>query len=308
MLKLKKDAYNYNLGVDDIEDVISAGLDWSDPDIEYGYDEEPRDYDDASKLITIDKAEKIIGERPDASVPKPPTSKNPRPDTIRKYQDAVKNFKERKKELAEWESKFDRLVALCQLLKNTKDRVQDVMDDLAEWCTRYRGIYLVRQGLNSYSWTQDPVSVLEEYVYLMGIPDEIKSLDDRARWNFENADFDDDTDIFPTVLITLGKKSVRFIVIPDNINTISDVIEDYVDTIQPHNLLSETKAKLDQKSLLILQKWRDNKTTNSQLTKGEKEMKLYLASVAFLKEVQQYNKFPSTSEPGKMVKEFLRQI
>lgn len=309
MFKVKREDnnYSYNMGVDDIEDIMASGLDWTQADFEYPEDD-PRDYDDPSKLITIDQAEKIIGERPDASKPKPPASKNPRPDTIRKYQDALKSYKDRVKALAEWEKKFDRLVALAQLLQNKKDDLDGLRDELANWAASYRGTYLVRQGRDSYSWIQDPVKVVEGLIEKLNIPEEITKLDERVSWNFDNIDFDEDTDVFPSVLITVGRNMVRLVSIPDDLNEISDLIEDYVDTIEPKDLLSMTNAKLDQKSQRVLQEWKNNNVTNAQLDDGKRELKLYIASVAFLKEVQQLNKYPDSTKVSELVNHFLRQI
>ena len=306
---LKKEDNNYspNMGVDDIEDIMAAGLDWTQADFKAPSDE-PKDYDDASKLITIAQAEKIIGERPDASKPKPPTSKNPRPDTLRKYQDALKTYKDRVKELAEWEKKFDRLVALVQLLKNTHDRLDDLREDLANWAAVNHGTYLVRQGRDSYSWVNDPVNIVDGLIEKLHIPDEITSLDDKVDWNFDNMDFDEDEDVLPTVLITLGKNMLRLVAIPDDLNQISGLIEDYVDTVQPKDLLSITNAKMDQKSNLVLQNWKNNDVTNAQLDKDKKELKLFLAASAFLKEIQQLNKYPNASKVGNLVNHFLQQI
>ena len=69
--------YSSNLGVDDIEDIIASGLDWTSDEFDGIDDSElmsKKEYDDASKLITIEEAEAIIGKRPDATKPKPPTS------------------------------------------------------------------------------------------------------------------------------------------------------------------------------------------------------------------------------------------
>jgi len=307
LVRKEDNNYSANMGVDDIEDIIAAGLDWTQADFEAPEDE-PRDYDDASKLITIAQAEKIIGERPDASKPKPPTSKNPRPDTLRKYQDAINSYKYRVKALAAWEKKFDRLVALAQLLKNKKDDLDGLRDELANWASSYRGTFLVRQGRDSYSWIQDPVKVVDALIEKLNIPDEITSLDDKATWNFDNIDFDEDTDTFPSVLITVGRNMVRLVSIPDDLNDISDVIEDYVDTIEPKDLLSKTNAKLDQKSQRVLQEWKNNNVTNAQLDAGKQELKLYIASVAFLKEVQQLNKYPNATKVSELVNHFLQQI
>ena len=307
MLKKEDNNYSATMGVDDIEDIIAAGLDWTQADFKEPK-EEPRDYDDASKLITIAQAEKILGERPDASKPKPPTSKNPRPDTLRKYQDAIKSYKDRVKSLAEWEKKFDRLVALVQLLKNKKEDLDGLRDELANWSSTYRGTFLVRQGRDSYSWIQDPVKVVDALVEKLNIPEEITSIDNNVLWNFDNIDFDEDTDTFPSVLITVGRNMVRLVSIPDDLNDISDIIEDYVDTIEPKDLLSKTNAKLDQRSQRVLQEWKNNNVTNSQLDAGRKELKLYLASVAFLKEVQQLNKYPNATKVSDLVNHFLQQI
>lgn len=301
--------YSSNMGVDTIEDIMAAGLDWTQADFEYPVDE-PRDYDDASKLITIAQAEKVIGERPDASKPKPPTSKNPRPDTIRKYRDAIATYKDRVKELSEWERKFNRLVALVQLLRNTQDRLDDLREDLSEWAVRNPGTFIIRQGRDSYTLVSDPDIVLDKFIKKLGVPDEITSLDGNTSWNFDNIDFDEDKDVFPSVLITVGKNMIRFISIPDDLNDITYLIEDYVDTIQPKDLSSMTYAKLDQKAKLTLETWKDNKTTNADLTPEEKELKLYLAAEAFLKEIQQLNKYPSLmpTRVGKLVNNFLQQI
>ena len=309
MLKLKKEDNNYSpeMGVDDIEDIMAAGLDWTQADFKAPKDE-PRDYDDASKLITIAEAEKIIGKRPDASKPKPPTSKNPRPDTIRKYQDDLKSYKTRLKALTDWEKKFDRLVALVQSLKNTHDRIEDIKEDIANWSASNPGTFIVRQGRGSYSWTQDPVSVIQGMVDKLNVPEEIGSLDDKVTLDVDDIDLDEDEDIFPTVLVTMGRNMLRIISIPDDINDISSIIEDYVDTIQPKDLSSITNAKLDQKSQRVLQEWKNNEVTNSQLDSSREDLKLYLASVAFLKEVQQLNKYPNSSKVGKLVNNFLDQI
>ena len=310
MLKVRKEdnSYSTDMGVDDIEDVINAGLDWTDDESEFEK-EEPRDYDDPSKLVTIADAEKIIGERPDASKPKPPTSKNPRPDTIRKYKEALSSYKERVKALGEWEKKYDRLVALTQQLKNTNDRIEELEDDLSNWSASNHGTFLVRMGRNSYSWIQDPVSLVSDIREKLNIPKEITSLRDSTKWYFDTLDFDEDEDIFPTVLITIGNKMMyRIISIPDDLNTISDIIEPYVDVVQPKDLKSMSNAKLDQKSAIIVDDWASDKITNSMLPDDKKDLKLYIASVMFLKEVQQLNKYPKSSIVGKLVNNFLSQI
>ena len=69
-----------------------------------------------------------------------------------------------------------------------------------------------------------------------------------------------------------------------------------------------TNAKLDQRSQRVLQEWKNNNVTNSQLDAGRKELKLYLASVAFLKEVQQLNKYPNATKVSDLVNHFLQQI
>lgn len=310
MLKVRKEdnSYSTNMGVDDIEDVMNAGLDWTDDDFEFASDE-PMDYDDPSKLVTIADAEKIIGERPDASKPKPPTSKNPRPDTIRKYKDAIASYRGRVKMLGEWEKKYDRLVALTQQLKNTNDRIDELEDDLSNWCASNHGTFLVRTGRDNYGWIQDPVTLVSDIKKKLGIPKEIKSLNERTPWYFDNLDFDEDEDVFPTVLITIGDKMMfRVISIPDNLNMISDIIEPYVESLQPKDLKSMSKAKLDQKSAIIVDDWASDKITNSMLPDDKKDMKLYLASVMFLKEVQQISKYPQSSTVGKLVNTFLSQI
>ena len=301
-------SYPSNMGVDDIEDVIASGLDWTDDDPDYDK-EKPRDYDDPSKLVTIADAERVIGQRPDASKPKAPVSKNPRSDTIRKYKDAIATYKDRVKKLNEWEKKYDRLVSLTQQLKNTNDRIDELEDDLANWCASHQGTFLVRTGRDKYGWIQDPVTLVKSIKDKLGVPDEIKSLDDKTDWYFDNIDFDEDEDVFPTVLITVGNKGMyRLVSIPDDLNQVSDIIESYVDTIQPKDLLSQTKAKLDQKSHRVLDDWSKNGVNNSDLKGDMSDLKLYLASVAFLKEVQQLDKYPSSSTVGKLVDNFLHQI
>lgn len=309
MLKLKKEDnyYSSNLGVDDIEDIIDSGLDWSDADYS-NLKDDPRDYDDPSRLVTIAQAEKIIGERPDASKPKPPTSKNPRPDTIKKYQDAVKSYKDRLKALSVWEKKYDRLVAQAQSLKNIQDQLSDIEESLVDWCTRNPGTYIIRDTLSSYSLIQDPVEALDTLIKDLDIPDEIESMDNHPKWMVDNIEFDEDSDIFSSVLITLDNDVLRIISIPDDLNDVSMAIEDYVASIQPKNLLSDTNAKLDQKSEMTLKVWDREGTTNSQLDENEQDLKLYLASVCFVKEIQQLSKYPNSTSVGSMVKNILKEI
>lgn len=295
------------MGVDTIEDIMASGLDWTDKDFEYPEDPK-RDYDDPSKLITIAQAERIIGPRPDASKPKPPTSKNPRPDTIQKYKDSIRTYKDRLKALKEWELKFDRLVAKAQLLENKKEELDDLKEDLADWCTVNHGTFVIRKSTSQYSWVQDPVSVLLEKIDAIGIPDEIESLDGGTPWASVTADMDEDTDPFPSVLITLGRESIRIISISDNLNAISDVIDDYAVTVQPKEILDITNAHLDQKSTRVLQEWKKDGVTNSQLDEDGKELKEYLVALAFQKEIQQLDKYPSASRVSKLVSQFLNQI
>lgn len=299
---IRKEDNSPNMGVDDIEDVMEARPDSSYPT------SGRRDYDDISRLVPLEKAEKILGERPDGSYPKPPTSKHPRADTIKKYQDAVASYPARVKALKEWEKKYDRLAALAQLLKNTQDELDDLREDLAQWASMNNGTYVVMHGSDSYSWVADPSSLVDGIIDKYHVPDEIGSLDDRADWVFNTIAFDEDSDIFPSALITLDRDVVRIIAVPDDIAYITSIIEDYVDTLQPKDILSETNAKMDQKSSIILQKWRNNNTTNSQLDENEKQLKLFLASSAFLKEIQQLNKYPNTSQVGRLVSHFLKQI
>lgn len=309
MLKLKKEDnyYSSNLGVDDIEDIIDSGLDWSDSDYS-NLKDDPRDYDDPSRLVTIAQAEKIIGERPDASKPKPPTSKNPRPDTIKKYQDAVKSYKDRLKALSVWEKKYDRLVAQAQSLKNIQDQLSDIEESLVDWCTRNPGTYIIRDTLSSYSLIQDPVEALDTLIKDLDIPDEIESMDNHPKWMVDTIEFDEDSYIFSSVLITLDNDVLRIISIPDDLNDVSMAIEDYVESIQPKNLLSDTNAKLDQKSEMTLKFWNREGTTNSQLDENEQDLKLYLASVCFVKEIQQLSKYPNSTSVGSMVKNILKEI
>lgn len=309
MLKLKKEDnyYSSNLGVDDIEDIIDSGLDWSDADYS-NLQDDPRDYDDPSRLVTIAQAEKIIGERPDASKPKSPTSKNPRPDTIKKYQDAVKSYKDRLKALSVWEKKYDRLVAQAQSLKNIQDQLSDIEESLVDWCTRNPGTYIIRDTLSSYSLIQDPVEALDTLIKDLDIPDEIESMDNHPKWMVNTIEFDEDSDIFSSVLITLDNDVLRIISIPDDLNDVSMAIEDYVESIQPKNLLSDTNAKLDQKSEMTLKVWDRDGITNSQLDENEQDLKLYLASVCFVKEIQQLSKYPNFTSVGSMVKNILKEI
>lgn len=307
MMKREANNYSSNMGVDDIEDIIASGLDWTQDD--FSYPEEPkRDYDDASKLITIADAEKIIGERPDASKPKPPTSKNPRPETIKKFKEDVKSYKDRVKKLIEWEKKFDRLVALAQLLKNTEDNLEDLKSDILDWCLRNNGLFIIRKGNKDYKLLRDPVEVVDELSESLGVPEEITSLDEDISWNVENIDFDEDDDIFPSVLITAGKNMIRLISIPDNINEISDIIEPYVEEIQPKDLLSKTNARLDSKSQRVLQGWSEKGLLNSQADPSVHELKIFLASQAFLKEIQQLNDTLFSNKVSDLVNHFLKQI
>ena len=301
-------SYSSNMGVDDIEDVMAAGLDWTDDDFEFEKDD-VRDYDDPSKLVTIADAEKIIGERPDASKPKPPASKNPRPDTIKKYKDAVASYRGRVKMLGEWEKKYDHLVALVQQLKNTNDRIDELEDDLSNWCASNHGTFLVRTGNKNYSWIQDPVTLVKDIRDRLHIPKEITSLNERTPWYFDNIDFDEDEDVFPTVLITIGNKMMyRIISVPDDLNQISNLIEPYVASLQPKDLKKKTNAKLDQKSQLVVDAWERQDVTNSVLPEDKKDLKLYIASVAFLKEIQQLSKYPASNTVSELVNTFLSQI
>lgn len=306
-LKKEDNNYSLNMGVDDIEDVIAAGLDWTQDDFKIPSDE-PRDYDDPSKLVTIAQAEKIIGERPDASKPKPPTSKNPRPDTLRKYQDAVRSYKDRVKALASWEKEYDRLVAQAQTLKNIQDQLDDIREDLIDWCTRNPGTFILRKTMKKYSRIQDPVDALEDIVSKFNIPEEIESLENNPKWMINNIDLDEDDSLFPSILITLDKEQLRVISISDDLNDISMLIEDYVDSIQPKDILSITEAKLDQKSTMTLRSWQNQSITNSKLDENGQALKLYLVSVCFEKEIQQLNKYPTYSEVSPLVYGILRQV
>lgn len=314
--KLKKEdnAYSQNLGVDDIEDIIDAGLDWTQDDFEYPKDE-PRDYDDPSKLITIADAERILGPRPDVPKPKPPVSKKPRPDTIRKYKEDVLNYKSRLKELDYWEKKYDALASLVQLLKNTNDFLDELEEDIVNWCSYNPGTFIIRVKRSNYGILQDPASLVSEIRDKWNIPKNIESLKDKADWAIRDIDFDEEKDIFPSVLITVnndknkGKNiQYRLISITDNLNEISDIIEDYVETIQPKDLGSYLFAKLDYKTNKILEDWNEIGLTNSQLTDEQKELKLFIASSAFLKEIQQFHNYPDYSPVGKLVDYFLKQI
>lgn len=309
MLKLKKEDnyYSSTLGVDDIEDIMDSGLDWSDVDYS-NLKDEPRDYDDASKLVTIAQAEKIIGERPDASKPKPPASKNPRPDTIKKYKEAVKSYRDRVKALADWEKKYDRLVALAQELKNINDSLDDVEESLEDWCVRNPGTFIIRKTLDSYCKIQDPLDALHDIKEDFDIPEEIESMENNPKWMVDTIDFDEDSDVFPTVLITIDKKSLRIISIPDDLNDVTDAIEGYIETLQPKDILSKTQAELDQKSELTLKAWQRDETTNSELDENNEELKEYLATVCFFDEIQQLSKYPSYTTVSVMVRDILKEI
>lgn len=304
--------YSSNLGVDDIEDIIASGLDWTSDEFEGIDDSElmsKKEYDDASKLITIEEAEAIIGKRPDATKPKPPTSANPRPSTIQKYLDDVKNYKDKYKALIAWEKKFDRLVALKQQLKDIHDKFDAITEDLQNWCAHNDGIFLVRKSLNQYGRISDPISALIDMFDDSGVPKEIYSLEGN-NWGFDNADIDEDTDPFPSVLITVGKKTLRIISISEDLNTISDILEkqNYVKNLQPKDILSKTNTKLDTTTQNTLKEWNKENVTNSSLDADSKELRLYLISVCFMTEIKQLNKWPSVSTTGDLVSYYLKQV
>lgn len=309
MLKLKKEDNKYpsNLGIDEIEDLIASGYDWS----EINYDnlkEEPKEFDEPSRLVTLDKAEKILGERPDASKPKPPVSKKPRPDTVKKFLDAVASYKDRVKALGIWEKKYDRLVALAQSLKNIRDELDSVREDLEDWSIRNPGTFILRKTMSDYSLLNDPMKPLEEAIGDFNVPVEIMSMETNPKWMLKNIDFDEDTDVFPSILITLDKKQLRIISIFDDLNDVTDAIERYVKNIQPKDILSKTNVKLDQKSMLTLREWESKGITNSMLDSNEEDLKLYLITVCFVTEIQDLNKYPESSRVSSLVKEVLDEI
>ena len=142
-----------------------------------------------------------------------------------------------------------------------------------------------------------------------GVPKEIYSLEGN-NWGFDNADIDEDTDPFPSVLITVGKKTLRIIAISEDLNTISDILEkqNYVKNLQPKDILSKTNAKLDTTTQNTLKEWNKENVTNSSLDADSKELKLYLISVCFMTEIKQLNKWPSVSTTGDLVSYYLKQV
>ena len=292
--KSRNEDYSSSLGVDDIEDIIASGLDWTEED-PLDTPERKRFYDDASKLITIAQAEQVIGKRPDATKPKAPTSKNPRPDTLRKYQADLDSYKDRVQALLQWEKKFERLVAIVQELKNLKDDLGDVRSDLAEWSSQNFGTYLVRDRLGVYSRVEFPEDVLDNMIESIGIPDMVQSLDGNGAWLDKEVDMDTDDDPFPSALITIGKKTARIIAVPSDIYTISNLIENQLDLskLTSIGIIKKAKLSLDARTKKALDMI---DTKKDKLTRDEEDLLLYLVSRAFLKEISNIAPYPSKTK------------
>ena len=89
---------------------------------------------------------------------------------------------------------------------------------------------------------------------------------------------------------------------------LSDIIESYVEMIQPKNIVALTNAKLDHQSQKILDDWSKSNITNSVFPEDQRDLKLFVTASAFLKEIQQLNKYPNSSHVGGLVNHFLSEI
>lgn len=261
--------YPSDFGVDDIEDVIASGQDWVTEDPQPYVTK--RFYDDASKLITIAEAETILGKRP----------------------------KKGTEDLRAWEKKFTQLVGIAQNLKNLKDDIAYIEDELQNWGSKYYGTYVVRKRLGEYSWIQDPVEILLELVKEVGIPEKVTSLSGND-WSKTAVAFDEDTDPLPSVLLTVGSRAVRVIAVSDNLNVISDEIEPYLPSITKEKLLKkieDNNIKID-KRILNSVKFNDN-------SKDLAEIDLYVSSLIFQKTINNLNKYPNSTKVDSFVKKVL---
>lgn len=293
MRKIKKEADTYFIKDTDIVEFIDSA-----------------DLKEKSNVLSIEDAERIIGKKcPDISKPVLPKSENPRPETIKKYQDDLSSYVSRVKEYNEWILKYNQLLDKIQKLETTKKNINALEEDLYSWFSKNNGIFLIRINRNNYSIIQDPKQIIKEIKDKINLPERIKSLNDSTSWYIENIELQENFDIFPSVLFeSKGKFSYCIISIPDDINVISNIIESYVEIIQPKNLITLTNAKLDQLSQKTLMEWNRENIINSNFTEDQKELKLFLASSIFLKEIQQLSKYPSSSSVGKLVGNFLEKI
>ena len=262
-------------------------------------------------ILSVSDAEKIIGKRPNVTKPQPPSSNNPKPETLQKYNDALESYEESLVELEEWESNYDILFDLSNKLIETKNILDGLKNTLKDWGRLNIGIYIIRNNKDKdrYSYIQNLESIVGSVKDDLDLPTKIKSLDDKTDWYLDRLDdvfVEENNTVFPSVLLKI-KDDIDYtlISIPEDINIISDSIEEYMDSIQPKDIKRMINVTLDHQSDVVLNSWVRNNVTNSTLPDDEKELKLYISSVAFMKEIENLNKYPQFSSIGDLVNDFL---
>lgn len=264
-----------------------------------------------SKILSVSDAEKFIGKRPVLVTPQPPTSENPRPETLKKYNKELDSYNRDLENLNAWEEEYDLLLDLNTKLLETRNVLEDLKNKLNSWGALNIGNYIVRndKDKNKYSKIQNLDKVVDDVESILGIPQKITSLSDEIGWYLQWSDdivFKEIEFVFPQIYIEVGD-SIKYTLfsIPEDLNIISDSIEFYIDSIQPKNIKYLTNVQLDRQSEVVLNSWVRNNITNSTLPHDEIELKLYISSMIFLKEIENLKKYPQFSSLGKMVIDFL---
>ena len=264
-----------------------------------------------SKILSVSDAEKIIGKRPVLVTPQPPTSENPKPETLKKYNKELDSYNRDLEKLNAWEGEYDLLLDLNTKLLETQNVLEDLKNKLNSWGSLNIGNYIVRndKDKNKYSQIQNLDKIVDDVESILGIPQKITSLSDETGWYLQWSDdivFKEIEFVFPQIYIEVGD-SIKYTLfsIPEDLNIISNSIEFYIDSIQPKNIKYLTNVQLDRQSEVVLNSWVRNNITNSTLPHDEIELKLYISSMIFLKEVENLKKYPQFSSLGKLVIDFL---
>ena len=264
-----------------------------------------------SKILSVSDAEKFIGKRPVLVTPQPPTSENPKPETLKKYNKELDSYNRDLEKLNAWEGEYDLLLDLNTKLLETQNVLEDLKNKLNSWGSLNIGNYIVRndKDKNKYSQIQNLDKIVNDVESILGIPQKITSLSDETGWYLQWSDdivFKEIEFVFPQIYIEVGD-SIKYTLfsIPEDLNIISDSIEFYIDSIQPKNIKYLTNVQLDRQSEVVLNSWVRNNITNSTLPHDEIELKLYISSMIFLKEIENLKKYPKFSSLGKLVIDFL---
>lgn len=207
-------------------------------------------------------------------------------------------------ELDEWNKKYNKFFELVNGLEYTNSSLDKLKVDLEDWCIKNPGIFLLTKDADKYSLSKNPIDVLDNLKKELNIPEDINSIDDDMSWFIKNATINKLDSTFPTAVVDIDGNIIKFISIPNNLTLISDILEDHMDKIQPHDLLSFTNANMDAKTRDVLNNWNNNHTTSSELDEKDRELKLFIESLLFLNEIQQIKEYPDTSSMSRLIKSF----